>query len=210
MAMLLRRTVILLALALPAAAVAAVLSPPILLAPADGATVRTSHPAFRWRLPAGRRSEAIYVTQSPLTTAQGSPAGDVVERVVLRESDVRWRPTRPLPAGRYWWTVAARARQTSARAFSRPWTFLIPVRLRVLSIDSGRSGRSVVVRWTGNVERATVRLRVISAGRVLWTAARTETSRRLGSVVRTTFTLPTRVAAVPGRATFRVAVTARA
>jgi hypothetical protein len=198
-----------LALALPAAAAPAPLASPVPVSPADRATVRDGHPLFRWRLPEGMRAEAIYVMRSPRRTRAGAPSGGVVERGALAARDLAWRPRRPLRAGRYWWVVAALDAQTSARSFSRMSTFLVPVELHVLSIVTEQSRRRVVVRWRGNVERALLTLRVIEAGRVVWTSSQTGRSATYGAVVSTLFSVPERVAAMLGRATFRVAITAR-
>jgi hypothetical protein len=181
------------------------------LVPLDGEQLTTSYPLFRWRLPSVELAHGVFVARSPETTlAGGFPTGNLAASRLLAAGDTSWRPTQALPAGRYWWLVETRDRFTLAPRNSAPSAFTIRLALRVVGIARQRmSPPSVVVRWTANAARVRVTLQMVSAGRVVWTAARNIAHHPLGQVVATRFPVPPAFAGAFERSTFRAAVSAR-
>jgi hypothetical protein len=181
------------------------------LAPADGAKVRSSFPVFRWTLPAGELAREIFVARLPRTSLDGGfPDRNVVARDTLAGDDQRWVPKRPLWAGTYWWLVTSTVDSDTdlGTRYSAVATFTIPISLEVLRI-SGPSRRVVTVRWRGNVRRVAITLRLLSRGRLVWTAVEPATSTAPGRAVATRFTVPGRYAGALDGATFSVGISAR-
>jgi hypothetical protein len=184
---------------------------PRLLAPFDGAKVRSSFPVFRWTLPAGELAREIFVARLPRTGPDGGfPAGNVVASDTLAGDDERWVPKRPLWAGTYWWLVTSTVDSDTdlGTRYSGVSGFTIPISLEVLRI-SGPNRRVITVRWRGNVRRAAITLRVLSRGRVVWSAVEPATSTAPGRAVATRFTVPVRYAGALAGATFSVGISAR-
>jgi hypothetical protein len=170
-----RRTIVLVALAgaaVPAAALAA--ATPI--TPAPGATVTTAHPHFRWTLPTGEQSQGLYIARKPDVT----PAGrfydqNIVQVGVVVAADREWTPSVPLYAGRYWWNVWS-SDPVSQVTFSNPAAFVIPVSLRLVGVKAKRylslHALDFDVRWTANVQRPLVRLRLLRGRKIVWKASK--------------------------------------
>ena len=184
---------------------------PRLLTPSDGAKVRASFPLFRWTLPAGELARGIFVARLPRTSPDGGfPARNVVASDTLAGDDERWVPKRPLWAGTYWWLVTSTADFDTdpGTRYSAVSGFTIPISLDVLRI-SGPSRRVITVRWRGNVRRVAITLRLLSRGRLVWTAVEPAASTAPGRVVATRFTVPDRYAGALDGATFSVGISAR-
>ena len=184
---------------------------PRLLAPSDGAKVRSSFPAFRWTLPAGELAREIFVARLPRTSHDGGfPGRNVVASDTLAGDDERWVPKRPLWAGTYWWLVTSTADSDTdlGTRYSAVSGFTIPISLEVLRI-SGPNRRVITVRWRGNVRRVAITLRLLSRGRLVWTAVEPATSPAPGRAVATRFAVPDRYAGTLDGATFSVGITAR-
>jgi hypothetical protein len=178
--------------------------------PPDGAQISELRPLLRWSLPAGERSVAVTIARAPATEGRGAlSARAAVERRRVNGPDRATRPAGSLPAGRYWWQVETRD-AAGERAFSRLRMFRIPVRLAVVDISTSAyaAGRPIAVHvaWRGNVRRATLTLRLVHAGRVVWSTMRSAPTSSLDGLSRTTFTVPPGVNPAPGRATFRVSL----
>jgi hypothetical protein len=183
---------------------------PRLLAPSDGAKVRSSFPVFRWTLPDGELAREIFVARLPRTGSDGGfPARNVVASDTLAVDDERWVPKRPLWAGTYWWLVTSTDSDTGLETrYSAVSGFTIPISLEVLRI-SGPKRRVVTVRWRGNVRRVAVTLRLLSRGRLVWTAVKSATPTAPGRPVATRFAVPSRYAGALDGATFSVGISAR-
>jgi hypothetical protein len=186
---------------------------PRLLAPSDGSRVRSSFPVFRWTLPAGELAREIFVARLPRTSPDGGfPARNVVASDTLAGDDERWVPKRPLWAGTYWWLVTSTVDSDFdtdlGTRYSAVSGFTIPISLEVLRI-SGPNRRVITVRWRGNVRRVAITLRLLSRGRLVWTAVEPAASPAPGRTVATRFTVPDRYAGALDGATFSVGISAR-
>jgi hypothetical protein len=164
------------AMILAAAALAA--ATPV--APPPGATVTTSHPHFSWTLPANEQAQSIYIARKPDVTPEGRFYDQsIVALGVLAPGDREWTPTSPLYAGRYWWNLWS-SNQDSFALFSVPAAFTIPVSLRLLGAKLKRYPTPHVlemkVRWSANVERPVIRLRLLRGQKIVWKASQTDTN----------------------------------
>jgi hypothetical protein len=184
---------------------------PRLLAPSDGAKVRSSFPAFRWTLPPGELAGEIFVARLPSMNPDGGfPARNVVVSDTLATDDERWVPRRPLWAGTYWWLVTSTVDSDTdlGTRYSAVSGFTIPISLEVLRI-SAPNWRVVTVRWRGNVPRVAISLRLLSRGRLVWMKVSPATSPAPGVAVATRFTVPGRYARSLDGASFSVGISAR-
>ena len=172
-----RRTIVLIALAgaaIPAAAAFAVATP---VTPAPGATVTTAHPHFTWTLPTGESSQGLYIARKPDVNPEGRFYDqNIVQVGVVVAADREWTPSVPLYAGSYWWNVWS-SDPVSQVIFSTPAAFVIPVSLRLVGVKTKRYLRLHVldfdVRWTANVQRPLVRLRLVRGRKIVWKASKT-------------------------------------
>lgn len=158
-----------LALAAPAAA----LGVATLISPAPGEVVRTSHPVFRWSVPASEESDSIYLATSPQTTPDGHFYSENVEDMdVFFGNETSWAPTSPLPAGSYWWIVGTHDRETWDSYFTAPSPFSIPAEVAINGVRikryTGLRMLDVFVTWRSNAEMVVVRVRALRNGRAVW------------------------------------------
>jgi hypothetical protein len=130
--------------------------------PASGAVVRSSHPIFKWTLPAGESSASIYIASKPDTTPEGKFHDEnVVDSDFWFSTDPReWSPTSPLYAGRRWWIVGSRDDETYDTSFSTPREFTIAPTATIVSVGVRRyaflRNLDFTVRWRSNVRRPIV------------------------------------------------------
>jgi hypothetical protein len=130
--------------------------------PASGAVVQSSHPVFKWTLPAGESSESIYIASRPDTTPEGKFHDEnVVDSDFWFSTDPReWSPTSPLYAGRRWWIVGSRNDETFETSFSTPSEFTIAPTAKIVSVTVRRyaflRNLDFTVRWRSNARRPIV------------------------------------------------------
>ena len=130
--------------------------------PASGAVVRSSHPIFKWTLPAGESTESIYIADQPNTTPEGKFYDEnVVDSDFFFSTDPReWSPTSPLYAGRRWWIVGSRNDETFDTSFSMPSEFTIAPTAKIVSVGVERyeflRNLDFTVRWRSNARRPIV------------------------------------------------------
>jgi len=145
--------------------------------PAPGATVTSAHPRFTWTFPAGEWSQGLYVARKPEVTPEGRFYDQAIVQVgVLVAADREWTPSVPLYAGSYWWNVWS-SDPLSPVIFSTPAAFVIPVSLTLVDVKT-RPYHSVHaldldVRWTANVQRPLVRVRLLRGHKTVWKATKT-------------------------------------
>jgi hypothetical protein len=113
-----------------------------------------TRPAFSWSLPSGESALSISVARSPKinpSTDDFMP-GELAEIGFLKPDSTKWTPTRPLPAGKYFWHVGSRA-DTGARVYSPVSSFVITPVITKVSITAKTSfGRMFLIttKWTAN------------------------------------------------------------
>jgi hypothetical protein len=146
------------------------------VSPAPGATVTSAHPHFTWTLSTGEWSQELYIARKPDVT----PAGrfydqNIVQVGVVVAADREWTPSVPLYAGSYWWNVWS-SDPVSQVIFSTPAAFVIPVSLRLAGVKTTRypslHALDLDVRWTANVQRPLVRLRLLRGRKIVWKASK--------------------------------------
>jgi hypothetical protein len=145
--------------------------------PAPGATVTTAHPHFRWALPTGEWSQGLYIARKPNVTPDGRFYDQSIVQVgVVVAADREWTPSVPLYAGSYWWNVWS-SDPVSRVIFSTPAAFVIPVSLKLVGLKTTRylslHALDLDVRWTANVQRPLVRLRLLRGRKIVWKASKT-------------------------------------
>ena len=145
--------------------------------PAPGSTVTTAHPHFTWTLPTGELSQGLYISRKPDVTPEGRFYDQsIVQFGVVVAADREWTPSVPLYAGSYWWNVWS-SDPVSQAIFSTPAAFAIPVSLRLVGVTSkpypSVHALDLQVRWTANVPRFLVRLRLLRGPKVVWKASKT-------------------------------------
>lgn len=160
--------------------------------PPPGATVTTAHPVFTWTLPANEESDAVFIANKPDVTPEGKFYDENIVDLDLVASNVReWSPSSPLYAGDYWWNVWSNDRDTFASLYSVPSAFTIPVSLRLGGVKITRyrflHALDVDVRWTANVRRPLVRVRLLRGRKIVWKASERDFGS-IGSVGTTNFT----------------------
>ena len=129
---------------------------------------------FSWTLPANEESEALYVADEPDTTAAGMfVEGNVVRAHSFTNDEMTWSPTAPLYAGRHWWLVSSRDRNTSELHYSAPRDFRIELSFE---FDRAKVRRSLsqhwlrlTPHWRGNMRTVRVKLSLLLRGRIIWT-----------------------------------------
>ena len=173
----LRPTIGLAALAGAAILAAAALAAATPVTPSPGTTVTTSRPRFAWTLPAPEQAQGIYIARKPDVTPDGRFYDQsIVSYGVLAPGDREWTPPLPLYAGSYWWNVWS-SDQDSSTIFSVPAAFTIPVSLRLVDVRSRRYPSvhvlEIDVRWTANVPRLLVRIRLLHGRRIVWKSSQT-------------------------------------
>lgn len=97
------------AVAVTAAVLAtAVGAAPTPLSPAPGASTTSTHPTFRWTIAPPEVSDSITIASSPTLAATGEfVTANLVDEDDLASDATSWSPTRPLPAGTYFWHIGS-------------------------------------------------------------------------------------------------------
>jgi hypothetical protein len=179
---------VLAAVAVPAVALA-VATP---TSPVNGTLVRTSRPLLAWSVSPNDRSDAVFISSSPVTT----PAGyfrdaDIVDAGYFVPSGVvQYVPRRALYAGRYWWQVETSDLTTYQVSYSLPAEFRVVASTSLLGVSITRRARGVLVdvRWTTNTRRLAVQERVSHKRKTLYTAYERRELPPIGGVRHTFFT----------------------
>jgi hypothetical protein len=145
--------------------------------PARGAKVTTAHPHFTWTLPTGESSQGLYIARKPDVTPEGRFYDqNIVQVGVVDAADREWTPSQPLFAGTYWWNVWS-SNSSSYAVFSTPAAFTIPVSLALVGVNTKRypsvHALDLEVRWTANVPRPLLRLRLLRGRKIVWKASKT-------------------------------------
>jgi len=172
-----RRIVVLIALAGATISATAALATATPVTPAPGATVTSAHPHFTWTLPTGEWSQGLYIARKPDVTPEGRFYDQSIVQVgVVVAADREWTPSVPLYAGRYWWNVWSSS-PVAQVIFSTPAGFVIPVSLSLVGVKRKRYSSvhalDLDVRWTANVQRPLVRLRLMRGRKIVWKASTT-------------------------------------
>jgi hypothetical protein len=163
--------VLMLAFTLGAVCVAAAGAAPNLSSPATGASMTTTHPEFSWALPSGESALSISVARSSTinpSTDDFMP-GELAQIGMLKGDATKWTPSRPLPAGKYYWHVASRAGAQN-RVYSSVSAFVIRPLISKLSITAKSSyGRMFLITtsWTANEQKVDFLARLYQGGRRL-------------------------------------------
>jgi hypothetical protein len=139
--------------------------------PPPGAYIKT--PVFSWTLPANEQSDALYIADKPDTTAAGMFAeGNVVRAHSFTNDETTWSPIAPLYAGRYWWLVSSRDRNTSELYHSAPSDFTLELSFE---FDRAKVRRSLsqhwlrlTPHWSGNMRAVRFKLSILRGGRTIW------------------------------------------
>ena len=171
-----RRIIVLGALAGVAITATAALATATPVTPAPGATVTSAHPRFTWTLPTGEWSQGLYIARKPDVTPEGRFYDKSIVQVgVVVAADREWTPAAPLYAGSYWWNVWS-SDPVSQVIFSTPAAFVIPVSLGLVGVKTTRypsvHALDLEIRWSANVQRPLVRLRLLRGRKVVWKASR--------------------------------------
>jgi len=145
--------------------------------PAPGSTVTSARPQFTWTLPTGEWTQGLYIARKPAVTPEGRFYDQSIVQVgVVNAADREWTPSVPLYAGSYWWNVWS-SDADSQVIFSAPAAFVIPVSLRLVGVKTKRYSSvhalDLDVRWTANVPRPLVRLRLVRGRKIVWKASKT-------------------------------------
>jgi len=103
---------------------------------------------------------------------------NVVDGEVFTTAVNEWSPSSPLYAGRYWWNLWSHDVNTFANFYSAPVDFSIPVTLRLVAVTAMRyiyvHSLDVEVRWTANVQRPLIRVRLVRGRKIIWKAGETD------------------------------------
>ena len=142
-------------------------------------------------MPAGEWSQGLYIARSPNVTPEGRFYDQSIVQVgVVVAADREWTPSAPLYAGRYWWNVWS-SDPVSQVIFSTPAAFLIPVSLRLVGVKTTRYASvhalDLDVRWSANVQRPLVSLRLQQGRKIVWKANKSA-SNTIGVPGSTRFT----------------------
>jgi hypothetical protein len=149
------------------------------ITPPPGAVVTTAHPQFNWTVPSNEQTDAIFIANKPDVTPEGKFYDEnVVDGEVFTTAVNEWSPSSPLYAGRYWWNLWSHDVNTFANFYSVPVEFSIPVTLRLVAVTAKRyihmHSLDVEVRWTANVQRPLIRVRLVQGGKIIWKASETD------------------------------------
>jgi hypothetical protein len=171
-----QRIIVLTALAGVAISATAAFATATPVSPAPEATVTSAHPHFTWTLPTGEWSQGLYIASKPEVTPEGRFYDqNIVQVGVVVAADREWTPSVPLYAGSYWWNVWS-SDPVSQVIFSTPAAFVIPVSLGLIGVKTKRYLSLHVldldVRWTSNVQRPLVRLRLLRGRKLVWKASK--------------------------------------
>jgi hypothetical protein len=169
---------------------ATALAAPTPVTPPPGAFIKT--PVFSWTLPANEDSAGLYVTDKPDTTASGMfVEGNLVRAHSFTNDETTWSPIAPLYAGRYWWLVSSRDRNTSELQYSAPRDFRIELSFefdrRPVRRSLSHHWLHITVRWSGNMRAVRFKLSLLRRGRIIW-ARRGLRRNHIGSPGSASFT----------------------
>jgi hypothetical protein len=147
--------------------------------PAPGAVITTSHPVFTWTVPGNEQTDGVFIANKPDVTPEGKFYDEnVVDGEVFTTAVNEWSPSSPLYAGRYWWNLWSHDVNTFANFYSAPVDFSIPVTLRLVAVTAKRyiymHSLDVEVRWTANVQRPLIRVRLVQGRKIIWKAGETD------------------------------------
>jgi hypothetical protein len=130
---------------------------PNLSSPGSGASMTTTHPAFSWALPSGETALSISVARSSTinpSTDDFMP-GELAQIGMLTGDATKWTPSRPMPAGKYYWHVASRAGAQN-RVYSSVGSFVIrPLISKILITATSSYGRMFLITtsWAANEQK---------------------------------------------------------
>ena len=149
------------------------------ITPPPGAVVTTAHPYFNWTVPSNEQTDAIFIANKPDVTPEGKFYDEnIVDGEVFTTAVNEWSPASPLYAGRYWWNIWSPDVNTFANFYSAPVDFSIPVTLRLVAVTAKRyihmHSLDAEVRWTANVQRPLIRVRLAQGRKIIWKASERE------------------------------------
>jgi hypothetical protein len=130
---------------------------PSLSSPGSGASMTTTRPAFSWALPSGETALSISVARSSTinpSTDDFMP-GELAQIGMLKGDATNWTPSRPLPAGKYYWHVGSRAGAQN-RVYSSVSAFVIKPLISKIAITAKSSyGRMFLITtsWMANEQK---------------------------------------------------------
>lgn len=129
-----------------------------LVSPTPGSSTTSTHPVFKWTLPAGEAGESISIARSPKI----DPATGDFTLAALQDSDIlelgatTWTNTRPMEAGTYYWHVASRS-DTAKHIFSPTSSFVIrpAVKVNSIKVKTYKPQRTFMITasWKANVRK---------------------------------------------------------
>jgi hypothetical protein len=127
---------------------------PTPLSPAPGSSTTATHPTFRWIVKPPEIASSISIAKSPQLAATGEfVTANLADVDDLAADATSWSPTRPLPAGRYWWHVGSRDTTPGAT----PKTLFTPA--MQLTIRVSVAVQSLKLKWAGSQFLATLSLK---------------------------------------------------
>lgn len=137
-----------------------------LLGPPAGARLTSPRPTFTWTRPAGEESRTVYILSAPDTGENGVPPLDVIVSAASPNPDgVSYRPSSPLAAGAYWWTVLTRNAALLQSFTADPVPFTIAPKITVKKPRVTRfvvsNEASIAVMWKSSAKPITVKVRVL-------------------------------------------------
>ncbi len=144
------------------------------LSPRAGSTVSTSHPTFRWQLPATEIAGAVSISTSPAIGLSGDFA-TLTTVGILNGNLHSWTPTQPLFAGKYWWHLAFHKNVTGLAGAhvsyspAIPFTVKAVIALRSLSVKAAGNGAFVFLVFTSDVRNILVSEKLSAGTRTLST-----------------------------------------
>jgi len=155
--------------ALSASPAGAVATP---VSPSRGASMTTTHPAFAWTLPVGEVVESISVARSNKISPNTNDfvLADLQDSAILQPGVSKWTPTRPVPAGTYYWHVASRS-ETVTHVFSQSSSFVIrpTVSMKSILVKVYAPQRTLLITtsWQANERKVDFVARLLSGRKVL-------------------------------------------
>jgi len=127
---------------------------PTPLSPPPGSSTTSTHPTFRWTLQPPEIADSISIAKSPQLAATGEfVTADLADVDDLEGDATSWSPTRPLPAGTYWWHVGSR----DATPGATPKTLFTPA--MQLTVRVSVAVQSLKLKWSGRQFLATLSLK---------------------------------------------------
>ena len=132
-----------------------------------------SRPVFSWTLPANEQSDALFIANSPDTTAVGMfPERNLVRAHSFADDETTWSPSAPLYAGHYWWLVSSHDRNTAQRFYSAARDFTMGLSFEFDRATVRRSLSQHWLRltphWRGNMRAVRVKVSLLLRERIIW------------------------------------------